>query len=311
MVRNIKRELYYAGRVFNHKYSPYSKLNFRHYFQYFKNRYWGDFLAAKEKPVRFSLQPDFELHILSQKGNLWMLICCLKAFLFHSNLRPKIVIHSDGTVDEKMIGVLKDKFSGLEVISRKTADEYVYNLSDLSEKAKKMRRTGSNLLLKLTDIPLLAQASKVMILGDDVLFYSKPQEVIDFVEDKTSYQALVSENHGRCELGVTEEYLLKHRLIERRADFINSDFLLFDKECITADLINEYFENSVMDANFYLLEMAGLSCILGQVNFNFLPLSKYHIKGPITENTVFKHFTSPRRQDLFAYGIDEARKRIK
>lgn len=311
MARNIKRELYYLGRVFNPKYSPYSRLNLKHYFQYFKNKFFGEILACKEKPVQFSPRNDFELHMLSQGGNLWMSICSLKAFLYHSGLCPKIMIHSDGTIDEKSASILRSKFSGLEVISRKEADDYIYNLPDLLDKVKKFRRTKNNLLLKLIDIPLLAKGKKIMIMGDDVLFYSKPQEIIDFVESRTSYDALASENHGQCELGVNEAYLSKYKLTERRADFINSDCLLFKRECINSISINEYFENSLMDENFYLLEMAGLSCILAQCNFAFLPLEKYHIKGPITEKTVFKHFTSPRRQDLFAYGIDEARKRWK
>ena len=156
-----------------------------------------------------------------------MLICSLKSFLHHSGLCPKIVIHSDGTIDERSAGILKSKFSGLEVIPRKTADDYIYNMPDLSEKAKNLRRTKNNLLLKLIDIPLLAKGKKIMIIGDDVLFYSKPQEIVDFVEDKLPYGVLVSENHGQCELGVNEEYLSKYKLIDRRADFINSDFLRY------------------------------------------------------------------------------------
>ena len=307
----IKREWYYFSRVINPKYSPACKLSLKCYFRYIKNKFFGNYLATRVAPFVFSPQSDFELHILSQKGNLWMAVWSLNSFLFHSGLRPKIVIHSDGTIDKKSAKVLKEKFSGLEIISREEADEYIFNRPDISEKVKKMRRTKNNLLLKLIDIPLLSQGKKTMIMGDDVLFYSRPQEIIDFIEGKTSYAALVSENHGRCELGVNESYLSKHKLIERRTDFINSDLLLFDEGCVTPAAINEYFENSVKDENFYLLEMAGLSCVLAQSNFSFLPLDRYHIKGSITEKTVVKHFTSPRRQDLFAYGIDVSRESIR
>lgn len=311
MFKRIKKEWYYFSRVINPKYSPECRLSFRCYLGYIKNRFFGNYLAAGVPALSFVPRSDFELHILSQKGNLWMSIWSLRSFLFHSGLKPKIIIHSDGTIDEKQAKVLKEKFSGLEVIPREKADSYIFSRLDISDKVKKLRRTKNNLLLKLIDIPLLSRGKKIMIMGDDVFFYSKPQEIIDFVEGRTSYGALASENHGRCELGVNEEYLSKYKLTDRRADFINSDLLLFDQGSITPASINEYFDSSLMDENFYLLEMAGLSCILAQSNFSFLPLDKYHIKGPITKKTVMKHFTSPRRQDLFAYGIDAARKLIK
>lgn len=311
MFKRIKKEWHYFRKVIDPKYSPVCRLSLKCYFRYIKNNFFGDYLAARVSPYIFSPQSDFELHILSQKGNLWMSIWSLRSFLYHSGLRPKIVIHSDGTIDGKSARILQEKFSGLEVISREKADNYIFSRSDISEKVKKLRRAKNNLLLKLIDIPLLSHGKKTMIMGDDVLFYSKPKEIIDFIEGRVSYAVLASKDDGPSELGVNEGYLSKYKLIERGADFINSDLLLFNTECVTAVSINEYFDNSLMDENFYFLEMAGLSCILAQSNFSFLPLDKYHIKGPVTEKTVMKHFTSPRRQDLYAYGIDMARKNIK
>ena len=266
-------------------------------------------MASGVKPCRFSPNNDFELHMLTQGGNLWMTIWSLKSFIFHSGLFPKIIIHDDGSIDGRTIRILKEKFSGLEVISREKADGLILNRSDLSDKVKKMRRTKNNLLLKLIDIPLLSCGRKIMITGDDLFYFSKPKEIIDFVSGEISnYSVLASKNDGNYDMGVKEEYLERYKLKDKKADFINSDLLLFDEGCITPASINEYFENSIMDENFYFLEMAGLSCILAQSNFSFLPIDTYHIKGPVSEKTVMKHFTSPRRQEFFAYGIDLARK---
>lgn len=307
----LRRELYYILRLFSPKYSPNSRLNFRHYLQYFKNKFFGDFLAAREKPVVFTPEDDFEIHILSQKGNAWMLINCLKSFIHHSGLCPKIIIHSDGSIDEEMDGILKNKFSGLEVVPRFWADDFIYSNPELSDKVKRLRKTKNNLLLKLIDIPMTAKAEKILITGDDIMFYSKPQEIIDFVRGRSSWDAIVSRDDGNYDMRLKKEHIQKYNLFKKEADYINSDFLLFKRELITVNDINEYFDNTLADENFYLLEMAGLASILAKGNIAFFPLKKYHIKGPITAETIFKHYTSPRRQELFAYGIDEARKKTR
>ncbi len=239
-----------------------------------------------------------------------MTIWSLKSFIFHSELCPKIIIHNDGTIGTRAVRILKEKFSGLEVISRQEADDLVFNRSSLSERVKKFRRSNNNLLLRIVDIPLLSRGSKIMVLGDDVLFFKRPQEIIDFVNEKSHHKAVASQNEGRCNLGVTDEYLAKYRLKEKKADFLNPDVLIYDKDCITVEMIEEYFENTIMGADYYFMELSGFACMIGQNNFSFLPIAAYHIKGPVSENTVMKHFTGPRRQDFFAYGIDMARREM-
>lgn len=240
-----------------------------------------------------------------------MTIWSLKSFIFYSELCPKIIIHNDGSIDEKAIRILKEKFSGLEVISRHEADDFVFNRSSLSERIKKFRRSNNILLMRIIDIPLLSHGNKIMIMGDDVLFYRKPQEIVNFVNEKSHHKAVASQNDGSCNLGVTDKYLDKYKLKEKKADFLNPDVLVYDKDCITADMIEEYFENTIMGADYYFMELAGFACMIGQNDFYFLPLATYHIKGPVSGKTVMKHFTSPRRQELYAYGIDMIRKKIK
>ncbi len=304
MFKRIKIEWYFIRRVLNPKYSPECRLNFRCYFNYFKNRFFGNIMASWVEPCEFSPNKDFELHILSQGGNLWMTIWSLKSFVFHSQLCPKIIIHNDGSIDERAVRILKEKFSGLEVISRQEADDLVFNRSSFSERVKKFRRSNNNLLLRIIDIPLLSRGSKIMILGDDVLFFKRPREIVNFVNEKSHHKAIASQNDNACNLGITEEYCDKYKLKERRADLMNPDVLVYDKDCITDNMIEEYFENTIMGTDYYFMELAGFACMIGQNNFSYLPIDTYHIKGPVSENTVMKHFTNPRRQDFFAYGID-------
>lgn len=308
IIKRIKVELYLISRLLNPKYSPVCRFNLKCYSQYFKNRFLGDFLASKATPIRFSPRSDFELHMLSQGGNLWMLICSLRSFLYHSQLYPKIVIHDDGSMDKRSIEILKNKFSGLEVILRKEADDMIFNKLGLPDKIKEARKSKNNLILRVVDFPLLSRANKIMIMGDDILFFKRPQEIIDFVEGRSTYRALISEQSGDYDLGLDEYYTSKHQLTEKRVGYMNADLIVFERNIFTVDKILEFFEHSIKGPDYYFSEMAAMGSIISQSNFSFLPKDKYHIKSAVNENTVAKHFTGPRRQDYFAYGIDLSQK---
>lgn len=308
ILQRIKIELYLINRLLNPKYSPACKFSFKCYVRYFKNRFFGNLLVSRVEPIHFSPRPDFELHMLSQGGNLWMSICSLRSFLYHSQLCPKIVIHDDGSMDEKSIRILKSKFSGLEVISRKEADDLVFNKLELPDKIKEARKSKNNLILRVVDFPLLSRARKIMIMGDDVLFFKRPQEIVDFVEGRSPYQSLISEQSGDYNLGMDEYYMSKYQLIKKRVGYMNADLIIFERNIFTVDKILEFFEHSIKGPDYYFSEMVAMGSIISQSKFSFLPKDKYHIKWAVNENTVAKHFTGPRRQDYFAYGIDLARK---
>lgn len=267
-------------------------------------------MAKGESAYTYAPNNDFELHMLSQEGNLWTLINSIKSFLFHSKLCPKIVIHSDGSMGEKMIFALKSKLSNLEVITPDQAEKLIDKLN-IPEINRKYRKSKNIFLMRFVDMSYLSCGKKVMIMGDDVLFFKPPQEIIDFVNGKTSYDAIASKCDGVMSLGVDDYYLNKYKLIDKEANRVNADLILFNKDSFNLDGIAEYFEHTLMDENYYFMEMAGFASIIAQGNLGFLPIDKYQIKGVVRQDTVMKHFTSPRRHELYAYGIDLARKIIK
>mgnify|MGYP001611517551 FL=1 len=77
------------------------------------------------------------------------------------------------------------------------------------------------------------------------------------------------------------------------------------------DQMAEYLEHSKRLPEDYFSEMGFFACVLSQLNFKFLSTEEYIIKGPLTDKVVMKHYTSPRRYEMFAYGIDKVRQAIK
>lgn len=303
MFKRLKLELFYIKRLLQEGYGP------SYWWPYFKNRFFGDILASRVPPVSCKPRSDFAVHILSQKHALWMLIWVIKSFLYYSKLCPQIIIHDEGSFDAKTVKLLESKFSNLKIVTRQEADRKIMSRTDLTDAFKKYRNAGNNILLKLTDIILLSEAKKIMVLDNDILFLGTPTEIIDFVEGRSLYDALITEG-SRMNIGIKDDYAAKYKIYEQKADFVNTGIVLFNKEVFSVKKLFEYFDNTLLDPHDYFIEAAGYSCLLAQCNFGLLPGDKYKVKGIPQDNDVIKHFTSARRYELYAYGIDMIRKKI-
>lgn len=305
ILKRLKEELFFLKRLLEEGYG-------RYLFSYFKNRFGGLFLIKNLTPLRCSKTDDFELHILCQKKDLWMMVWAIRSFLHFSRLCPRIIVHDDGTLGVKSIKVLESKFQNLKVIPKFEADKLVEKKIPSASRANHYRLRGHPLILKLIDIFLLSTVSKVMVLDSDILFCNYPKEIVDFLKGQPKIDALVSGIYTTpFDLAVSPDYLSRYDLLGKRADFINSGLMLFKKDKLSPEKLWEYFEHCLRPFGGYLVEMAGWACLLAQTNFQFLPAEKYKIKGKIDENTIIKHFTNPRRYELYAYGIDMVRKSIK
>ena len=239
-----------------------------------------------------------------------MLEWALKSFLYFSKLCPNIIVHDDGSFDKRLASVLESKFTNLKVLFRGEADRLIKDYPGLPDDIKKYRDNGHTILLEFFDLFLLSNAKKVMICDSDILFFKRPDEVIDFINGKSQFDALISCQYGTYDLMMNKEYEQRYKFTEKRVGFMNPGIILLNRESLTLDMFVDYFRNTRRGVKDYFLGMAGWGSLIAQVNFDFFPADTYIIKGRPNENTVMKHFTSPRRYDFYAYGIDIARKKM-
>jgi hypothetical protein len=310
-LKKIKTELFFIYKLLNPKYTPSCAGDFKAYLNYFKNRFFIGSLIHSVPKFSFKAEDDFEVHILVQKSDIWPLIWTLTSFLFHSGLRPKLVIHDDGSLDDKSCAILNSKFDNLEVIRRAFADKTIN--SELGGKYLEFRKRGHPLIFKLIDIVLLSRSAKVMVLDSDILFFNRPEDIINFVKGSAPCEALISgipDTYAKFNISAKGDYLAKYRLPAKGVEYMNSGIILYDRAKVTKKMLFEYLDNCTLPKEHYFVEMTGWNCLIGRLNFKFLPVDKYIIKGRISENTVAKHFTSGRRQEMYAYGIDKVRKEI-
>ena len=281
--------------------------------RYFKNKFIYHRLIDKIEAVTYQPDPDFELHTLICKKDIWMLIWSLKSFLFFSGLNPRIVLHDDGTLDDKSIETIERIFPMANILKRAEAEQKLNSIPEYKGIIKKFREQGHIMTIKLVDVLFLSSGKYVMTLDSDILFFNTPQLIIDFIRGRLSYDAMISgiPGQGGFQIAVEPSYTEKNSLDSSRLSSMNAGLVILRKDALSYAKLMEYFENVKLPPEDYFVEMTGWCCLVGQMNYLLLPPDLYILKGKVGSQTIMKHFTSPRRHEMFAYGIDLVKLKMK
>ncbi len=281
------------------------------FFNYYKNKFFGHYLLKKMEPWHAAaIDSEFELHILSQEFMLWPMAVAIRTFLHYSGLSPAIIVHVEKGFDQKATDLIESKFSNLRVLSWEESTRDIDARADVSSRVKKYRLGKNPIILKLIDVVLLAKTKKVMVLGTDVLFYKRPDEIVDFVKGSADVEAMGAQDIAESPMLITESYAQKYDVYSRRAQHLNSDLLVFRHDLLATEQLEEYLDNS-LEPEAYFVDMTGYAVLLTNLVFKFFPYERYHVKGSVGPETVAKHFTGPRRDELYSYGIDMALAKMK
>lgn len=308
IINNLKLELYFIRRLLQEGYGP------KYWWPYTKNKFFGNYLFRYLPRLEYTADPDTELHITCSAKHLWMLAWMLRSFFAQSGLRPSIFIHEDGSIDKTTSKLIQSKFANVTVMFREKTTRQILEMLEIPEIIKKARTSSHFFLDKLLNTAIFSKAKRIILSDVDILYFKPPMEVIDFMTGKTNLEALGQQSLESSEpydLRMDDYYVKKYNLDKKHLYLMNGGYLMLDRRKLSLEQIAEYLEHVQMPFTDYFIEMSGWACILAQLNFKYLPPETYMIKGRLHAGTVMKHFTSPRRYEMFAYGIDEARKKMK
>ncbi len=300
MLKALKRELFFLRQLFSRSYP------IRFYGNYFLYRFFGALILSRLKPYTHEGTSEFSVHMLCQESDVTMLQWSIRSFLKHTGLSPKIIIHDDGSMTAHSARLLENRFRNVKVLRKADARAALQAHPGYTPLVRKFDEQGHKVSLQLVDCYLLSDTPKVVLLDGDVLFFKKPVELIDFLFDRTPFDAMVSKQYGTYDLKVKKEYSEKYHLQERQAGFMNPGLIAIKKSAFPQEKFIEFLENTERPYGDYFLPMSGWGSLIAQTNYVFFPEDKYILKGRPAPETVMKHFTNPRRHEFYAYGIEQA-----
>lgn len=106
------------------------------------------------------------------------------SFEFFTQRRWNLFVHEDGSVDEMTRKKIEKVLPGVHVISRTDSEEVMKERLSGYPDAQELRQKH-NLFLKFFDLPAFAPGKRMILLDSDIIFFKKPQEILDWVDSQS------------------------------------------------------------------------------------------------------------------------------
>lgn len=265
--------------------------------------YWGIYSRTilRTAPILCGQDDDFELHTLVCKKDLVSSIWTLKTFYHFSETRPRLLIYSDGSLNQADINQLTHHFINAKIVSR---DQFNVDmerfLKDFKHSLRYSKIESFYCALKLFGPMFYPQKNGVLYLDSDVLFFQKPVDMLDYIKTGKPFHMSDYQNFYaypaeilRMEFGVN--------MISN----LNAGLFYISKNDYSdhIELVEEYFEKTaifkskVFDVNKHEQTLA--SILLSKANAARLNGNYQISTDPITAKTVSHHFVRDGSRGAF------------
>jgi len=167
------------------------------------------------------------------------------------------VFHDDGTLDERVVERILQRFPDARVVRRAEADEKARNFLAGHPKCLE-HRAKHNLFLKFFDFATWGSEDRFIVLDSDVIFFRRPPEIMDWLESGSL--------DYRYNEDTKEKYCIPREHLERGLGIsmwprFNSGLVLVPRRAINLDLAEELlakFESTAHHPQFFEQTLYGL-----------------------------------------------------
>ena len=290
------------------------RLIFRSFFEYKKgltylqNRFLTGSKILKSKSIFSSKEQSttgYSVHFLCGHRDLKMLLWSLMSWYKVVPESGKVYIHDDGSLNDHDKKDLKNLFPTAEVVDYNQISRQILNrLSSQFPKAHHYRKLSTSdrryiYNLKLIDPFFVGDEKVKLILDSDLLWFKKPNELLDELLTKQHLPIFMG-GYGRMDFVFSDGTSLPENVAG-----VNSGIVAFQKGQFLLSNLEDFFSRVGRSTNPHFVEQAGYAYILSKQHPpNFLPTEKYLIKGSVSESTILKHYTSPRREQFWFEGVE-------
>ncbi|MBW4646746.1 MAG: hypothetical protein KME23_27795 [Goleter apudmare HA4340-LM2] len=207
-----------------------------------KRRYLTNILNAKPIPSGLGA---IEVHMLLHHKRIYEGLWALYSFAYFCAQPCRIVVHNDGSLSNFDVKLLNQLFPQCQVIDRKMADSVVENYlrSEGLFKCLRIRQKVVH-VLKLFDPCFFSTNNFFISLDSDVLFFSRPQELINGIEsvdDIFHFPNLYSQDV--CDAYSLKELDLVNLLQKDPIKRLNAGVLRVNRGSIDFKKIEEYLKH--------------------------------------------------------------------
>lgn len=254
-------------------------------------------------PIELPVESDVEVHVLCGAGQAVMAIWSLWSFSHFTGGRFATFVHSDGSLTPADVKRFQRFFPQIHCVDPGSFDaEFRDQIGGEFSHVRRFRdahRFGH----KLIDPHLSQRAKAILLLDTDILFFSRPDELLDRCELSKSGRQITSGRDAACAY-VADRDVLSDRLGVRIAEKLNAGLVLmprFDRadfalleRCLRA------FEPEWITS--YFAEQTLYAIVAGEHGWHPLSDHRYPVGKGNADSTAI-HYASGLRQRFFTEGV--------
>lgn len=241
-----------------------------------------------------------EIHVLTSSQDWLNLLWTLKSFYALSGIKYKLAIHEDGTLGDGEIQHMRRLFPEAAIIMKQDSDSRVLPRLVDYPKALQFRSTNP-LSLKLFDFPLYLNSERMILLDSDILFYSRPDALLDKINSAT-YRKNIFNRDVSGALNVDAAQVREKfgfDLLER----FNSGLGLIHQDSIRLDWVEEFLDLEGIQSHHWRIEQTLIALCSCRFGAELLPeeYDVYLYKG--LEDRPSRHYVGAVRHLMYAEGM--------
>jgi hypothetical protein len=209
-----------------------------------------------------------EVHVLTSSQDWLNLMWTLKSFYRVCGKPYRLVIHEDGSLGEEALGHIRRLFPDARLIARDNADTRVLaSLADYPH-SHEFRKTNA-LSLKVFDFRHFLDADRMILLDSDVLFYRRPDVLMNRIEDAAYDNNTV--NGDVASVFTVESDLVRERFGFALPERFNSGLGLIHRDSLSVDWIEELLQLPGIIGHFWRIEQTLYALCSGRFGVELLP----------------------------------------
>jgi len=254
------------------------------------------------EPLGELAEDSAEVHVLTSDQDWLNLIWTLKSFYAVTDRPFRLVIHEDGSVGEAAISHLQRHFPSARIVRKTESDEAVRAALEDYPRALEFR-TSNKLSMKIMDFPLFLEAERMILLDSDVLFYRRPDTLMDRIGDEQYRKNTVNRD-------VQGALTVSADLVQERFGFpvfedFNSGLGLIFAGSLQYDWMEEFLELPGILDHWWRIEQTLFALCSGRFGAELLPqeYDVYLDRG--LDERPSRHYVGAVRHLMYGEGMRE------
>jgi len=250
---------------------------------------------------------NIEIHILTGKDRIVMALWMVASWIAATELNWKFVFHDDGTLHQSDSDKLQDMLPLVRVILSEESDHIMREILKEYPKSWECRNIHP-LSRKLFDIPFFSENQSFLALDTDILFFSKPHRILDWLNtpgQPSLFMRDVSEN--TLPAAVQAAQIFDTIVVP----YVNTGIVAINREVLNLEKIECCLASSpVLLGDRWFIEQslyAVMASIDGRVDFLDPKHYQLTLNGKKYPDSICRHYVGKIRHMFYSEGIPGVR----